>query len=345
MEKNDIVYICSPLSAPTKEGIRQNMEKAAHYAHLVSGTFGCRAIAPHSFLPEYLDDNIPEEREAGLAFGLDLLKLSKAVIVCGSRISSGMRGEIKMAGELHIPVYALMEQEGRAMLAEIKKMPDAVSPDGKNTEKKWRRIRVAFYLEDAGLCRDTFRTTEGPVRYFNRSTVDGTWYTASPAGNYCENDCTVGADIVFEIVSNGEIRHLDGNGDFPGKKPFIPFREFEKTLAADTRVAHPELKDYYAMKEKLLALPGGEAYADPHSLCDNWVYALNFGEETEETIGTASWLGTKYHVLAVQYTHKPTGFVFRNYCFRRSGRAARTSSHDLLLYDWDEEKAQEGEKE
>ena len=23
MEKNDIVYICSPLSAPTKEGIRQ----------------------------------------------------------------------------------------------------------------------------------------------------------------------------------------------------------------------------------------------------------------------------------------------------------------------------------
>ena len=70
MNKNDIVYICSPLSASTKEGIRQNMEKAAHYARLVSGTFGCRAIAPHSFLPEYLDDNIPEEREAGLAFGL-----------------------------------------------------------------------------------------------------------------------------------------------------------------------------------------------------------------------------------------------------------------------------------
>lgn len=103
MNKNDLVYICSPLSAPTKEGIRQNMERAAHYACLVSGTFGCRAIAPHSFLPEYLDDNIPEEREAGLAFGLSVLRLSKAIIVCGSRISSGMRGEIKMAGELNIP--------------------------------------------------------------------------------------------------------------------------------------------------------------------------------------------------------------------------------------------------
>ena len=119
MERNDLVYICSPLSAPTKEGIRQNMEKAAHYARLVSGTFGCRAIAPHSFLPEYLDDNIPEEREAGLAFGLSVLRLSKAIIVCGSRISSGMRGEIRLAGELDIPAYALIEYEGRIALAEI----------------------------------------------------------------------------------------------------------------------------------------------------------------------------------------------------------------------------------
>ncbi len=119
MNKNDLVYICSPLSAPTKEGIRQNMERAAHYACLVSGTFGCRAIAPHSFLPEYLDDNIPEEREAGLAFGLSVLRLSKAIIVCGSRISSGMRGEIRLAGELDIPAYALIEYEGRIALAEI----------------------------------------------------------------------------------------------------------------------------------------------------------------------------------------------------------------------------------
>ncbi len=119
MKKSDIVYICSPLSAPTEEGIRQNMEKAAHYARLVSGTFGCRAIAPHSFLPEYLDDNIPDEREAGLAFGLSVLKLSKAVIVCGSRISSGMRGEIKMAGELHIPAYALLEYAGGIAVVKI----------------------------------------------------------------------------------------------------------------------------------------------------------------------------------------------------------------------------------
>ncbi len=119
MKKNDLVYICSPLSAPTEQGIRKNMEKAAYYAGLVSGVTGCRAIAPHSFLPEYLDDNIPEEREAALAFGLSILKLSKAVIVCGNRISSGMRGEIKMAGELNIPAYALVESTSGITLAKI----------------------------------------------------------------------------------------------------------------------------------------------------------------------------------------------------------------------------------
>ena len=119
MERNDLVYICSPLSAPTKEGIRKNMEKAAYYAGLVSGVTGCRAIAPHSFLPEYLDDDIPEEREAGLAFGLSVLRLSKAIIVCGSRISSGMRGEIRLAGELNIPAYALIEGAGGAAMVRI----------------------------------------------------------------------------------------------------------------------------------------------------------------------------------------------------------------------------------
>ena len=346
MNKKDLVYICSPLSAPTQEGIRQNMEKAARYARLVSGTFGCRAIAPHSFLPEYLDDNIPEEREAALAFGLSVLRLCRAVIVCGSRISSGMEGEIRMAGELHIPAYALLEQEGGAVLAEIKEMPGLNNQNEGGREKSWRRIRVEFYLEDDGLCRDTFRTTEGPERYFNRSMEDGKWHTASPVGNYCENDCTVREDIIFEIVSRGRVCHLDGNGDFPGKNPFIPFREFEKALAADTLAAHPGLKDHHAMKEKLLSLPGGERYADPHSMRDNWVYALNFGEETEEAIGTASWLGIEYHVFAARYTHKPTGFVFRNYRFRQKGTAARASSQDLLLYDWEEEDTQKarGEK-
>ncbi len=32
MKKNDLVYICFPLSAPTVQEIQKNMEKAAYYA-------------------------------------------------------------------------------------------------------------------------------------------------------------------------------------------------------------------------------------------------------------------------------------------------------------------------
>lgn len=108
-DKEDLLYICSPLSAPTRELIRENMEKAGQYAKLVSRHFGCRAIAPHSFLPEYLDDNIPRERKVALEFGLSVLEISKAMIVCGNRISRGMAGEIRRAKELNIPVFLLVE--------------------------------------------------------------------------------------------------------------------------------------------------------------------------------------------------------------------------------------------
>lgn len=111
MDKKELVYICSPLSAPTREGIQKNMNKAAYYTALVAKEFDCRAIAPHSFLPEYLDDSIPEEREVALAFELSVLKIAKAMVVCGKRISSGMNGEIKKAKEWGIPVYSLLEGE------------------------------------------------------------------------------------------------------------------------------------------------------------------------------------------------------------------------------------------
>ena len=47
------------------------------YAKKVAAHLECRAIAPHSFLPGYLEDHIKEEREAALAFGLSVLKLCK----------------------------------------------------------------------------------------------------------------------------------------------------------------------------------------------------------------------------------------------------------------------------
>ena len=100
----DLYYICSPLGAPTQEGIRANMMRARKYMEMVSVRYNCRAIAPHAILPEYLDDRIPEERELGRKFGMDLLKICKKMVVCGTVISNGMRAEIELAEGLGIEI-------------------------------------------------------------------------------------------------------------------------------------------------------------------------------------------------------------------------------------------------
>ncbi|MBO5371736.1 MAG: hypothetical protein J6A75_03345 [Lachnospiraceae bacterium] len=105
-------YICSPLSAPTQKGIEANMNKARIYVKTVCCITGKRAIAPHAILPGYFDDNIPEERELCLQFGLDVLALCKVMVVCGTRVSRGMKGEIERAKCLNMPIYALCFKGG-----------------------------------------------------------------------------------------------------------------------------------------------------------------------------------------------------------------------------------------
>lgn len=106
------VYICSPLSAPTQEGIKANMAKAGEYMGVISSKLNCRAVAPHAFLPAFLDDNDPVERKIGLEFGLQYLSTCDALIVCGVRITEGMSAEITRAVELGIPVYIFHENSG-----------------------------------------------------------------------------------------------------------------------------------------------------------------------------------------------------------------------------------------
>lgn len=54
------------------------------------------ASAPHAYIPMILCDNIPSDRALALQFGLELLKDSDILLICGNRISSGMRGELPM---------------------------------------------------------------------------------------------------------------------------------------------------------------------------------------------------------------------------------------------------------
>ena len=188
----------------------------------------------------------------------------------------------------------------------------------------------------SALQRTKCPTYKNRYYYCNRDTVDGTWYTSTP-DDY-QNDCRIRKDVIIEIISDGQVIALDGNGDFEGKKPFIPFYTFREQLAQAFLNKHPGVHSYEDMKQKLLFLPSGEPYSDPSSCQDNWIFALDFGNETEQVLESADWMGREYHILAVQYTHKPTGFVFTNYRFRAAVLQPNASSHDLLLYDWHEDR-------
>ena len=105
MLKKGMYYICSPLSASTKEEIQKNMLQARHYMESISQSFSCRAIAPHAYLPELLDDQSQRERSLGLAIGQVLLSWCDGFIVCGDVISSGMNQDIEGYYNNLIPFY------------------------------------------------------------------------------------------------------------------------------------------------------------------------------------------------------------------------------------------------
>lgn len=120
-------YICSPLHAETEEEIKKNMERAKLYMKEVTGLTGVKSVAPHAFLPEILDDNIPEERKLAIEFGLSLLKQCSGIVVCGDKISPGMAGEIEAAKQLGLPIFYFDSNEGKRVIA-----------NGKGGEASWR---------------------------------------------------------------------------------------------------------------------------------------------------------------------------------------------------------------
>lgn len=195
-----------------------------------------------------------------------------------------------------------------------------------------KKIRVIHLFGNSGLCTDVFHTVGSPRRYYNRNMVSGVWYTSTP--DTYENDCHIRQDVSIEVVAGKQVLALDGNGDFEGKKPFVPFCYFEKEVAKSFSEQRPNLRSYEEMKAKILSLPGGKAYTDWHCCWENWVFNLDSRKEIERIVDTASWMGLEHHILALQCTHKPTGFVFTNYRLRAAFRPERSASYDLLLYDW-----------
>lgn len=104
-------YVCSPLRADAKEEIQKNMEKARWYAEQIEKhfDFSVRAYAVHGYLPMFLNDSDPIERDLALSFGIKILENCDYLVICGDVISSGMQNEINYAKENNIPVLRFDE--------------------------------------------------------------------------------------------------------------------------------------------------------------------------------------------------------------------------------------------
>lgn len=100
--RNRLIYICSPL----RGDIEKNIQKAQGYCREAVELWpDVIPIAPHVYCTQFLDDTIPQEREAGMELGIALLDMCDELWVYGiNNPSEGMKREIDYAKERGIPV-------------------------------------------------------------------------------------------------------------------------------------------------------------------------------------------------------------------------------------------------
>ena len=93
------VFICSNY----RGDVETNVENAIHWCKKATNQ-GCLPIAPHLYFPQFLDDDIPNERELGIAWGIDILSDCDELWICSENISDGMKREIEYARTQGIPI-------------------------------------------------------------------------------------------------------------------------------------------------------------------------------------------------------------------------------------------------
>lgn len=122
------VYICSPYRAKDGAQLDRNIDYAQALTKQAIEA-GLAPITPHLYMTQCLNEDKPEERAAGMAAGLTLLKSCDFVIV-GVKygISEGMSAEIAAADAAGIEVVNAdklrykLEHDRRAWLEEYAKL-------------------------------------------------------------------------------------------------------------------------------------------------------------------------------------------------------------------------------
>lgn len=111
MTDSRLVYIASPYAGDV-EGNVAFAKAACRYA----AAQGCTPVAVHLMYPQFLDDRVPKEREAGLKMGQRVLAACEEIWLCGERMSAGMKAEEAEAKRLGIPIRLVPSSAVRSVM-------------------------------------------------------------------------------------------------------------------------------------------------------------------------------------------------------------------------------------
>ena len=112
-----LIYICSPFRSQSQDPheadreLFENLFRARNACELVKD-LGAIPVCPHLYFPQFLDDELPEERELGMQLALAALRRCHEVFVFSEHITPGMVREIAEAAKRDIPVKMLCEEDG-----------------------------------------------------------------------------------------------------------------------------------------------------------------------------------------------------------------------------------------
>lgn len=154
----NLVYICSPL----RGDIASNQRKAIAYCEFASKQ-GVVPLAPHTIFTQYLNDEVPEQREQGLKMGLELLRKCDQLWVCGDEISEGMQAEISLATELSIPVVSIEESYISLQIESVPKPANEVNAFAEGVDEPSKEDEMTVEELFQALAEDADEVTIEPV--------------------------------------------------------------------------------------------------------------------------------------------------------------------------------------
>ena len=100
-----VVYICSPYSGDTE----RNVENARRYSRFAVDRHYL-PITPHFYFTQFMDDNVPEERNTAIFMNWVLMSKCVELWVFGETISSGMKAEIERAKRKKMKIRYFTEE-------------------------------------------------------------------------------------------------------------------------------------------------------------------------------------------------------------------------------------------